>query len=170
MAIFEIAKNGIWSKKIFVKLIYLISRVFLGWTFLNFLAHCNSLKAQVLKNPKCLNWKSEWQIVFRRHLNWFLIKSCRYVQYIHNPLLRSIIQALLWCLICFRAHPSQSLCCNSSFPPTGFRSILFISRLVPDQQKFRHIVLKICLKIRTSILMYKKTWNLLKKELSGFKY
>ena len=33
MAIFEIAKNGIWSKKFFVKLIYLISQVFLAWTF-----------------------------------------------------------------------------------------------------------------------------------------
>ena len=33
--------------------------------------------------------------LLKRHLNWFLIKSCRYVQYIHNPLLRSIIQALL---------------------------------------------------------------------------
>ena len=48
-----------------------------------------SLKAQVLKNPKYLKWKSEWQIVLRRHLNWFLIKSC-------NPLLRSIIQADVW--------------------------------------------------------------------------
>ena len=28
------------AKKIFVKLIYLISRVFLAWNFLNFLAHC----------------------------------------------------------------------------------------------------------------------------------
>ena len=40
MAIFEIAKNGIWSKKIFfVKLIYLNSQFFLAWTFLIFLAH-----------------------------------------------------------------------------------------------------------------------------------
>ena len=30
LAIFEIAKNGIWSTKFFVKLIYLISRVFLA--------------------------------------------------------------------------------------------------------------------------------------------
>ena len=36
-AIFEIAKNWIWSKKIFVKLIYLIPQVFLAWTFKNFL-------------------------------------------------------------------------------------------------------------------------------------
>ena len=28
LVVFEIAKNGIWSKKLFVKLIYLISRVF----------------------------------------------------------------------------------------------------------------------------------------------
>ena len=28
------------QKFFFVKLIYLISRVFLAWTFLNFLAHC----------------------------------------------------------------------------------------------------------------------------------
>ena len=34
------AKNGFWSKH-FVKLIYLISRVFLAWTFYNFLAHCD---------------------------------------------------------------------------------------------------------------------------------
>ena len=40
MAIFEIAKNGIRIKNFFVKLIYLISRVFLAWTFLNFLAYC----------------------------------------------------------------------------------------------------------------------------------
>ena len=34
LAIFEIAKNGIWSKIFFVKLIYLISRgFFLDWTF-----------------------------------------------------------------------------------------------------------------------------------------
>ena len=45
MAIFEIAKNGIWSKKnFFVKLIYLISRLLLAWTFLNFLAHCGILQ------------------------------------------------------------------------------------------------------------------------------
>ena len=31
--IFEIAKNGFWSKYFFVKLIYLIPRVFLAWTF-----------------------------------------------------------------------------------------------------------------------------------------
>ena len=37
--IFEIAKNGFWSKNFFVKLIYLISPVFLAWNFLNFLAH-----------------------------------------------------------------------------------------------------------------------------------
>ena len=36
MAIFEIAKKGIWSKKIFVKLIYLISRVFFVLDFFNF--------------------------------------------------------------------------------------------------------------------------------------
>ena len=39
LPIFEIAKNGIWSIKFFVKLIYFISRVFLDWTFLKFLAH-----------------------------------------------------------------------------------------------------------------------------------
>ena len=33
------AKNGIWSKTFFVKLIYLISRIFLAWTFLIFLAY-----------------------------------------------------------------------------------------------------------------------------------
>ena len=33
--IFEIEKkNGFWSKRNFVKLVYLISRVFLAWTFL----------------------------------------------------------------------------------------------------------------------------------------
>ena len=32
-------KNGIWSEFFFVKLIYLISRVFLAWAFFNFLAH-----------------------------------------------------------------------------------------------------------------------------------
>ena len=40
LVIFEIAKNGIWSNNVFVKLIYLISRVFFVWTFLNFLARC----------------------------------------------------------------------------------------------------------------------------------
>ncbi len=30
LAIFEIAKNGIWSEKVFVELNYLISRVFLA--------------------------------------------------------------------------------------------------------------------------------------------
>ena len=41
LAIFEMAKNGIWSKEIFVKLIYLISRVLLGLDFfLIFPAHC----------------------------------------------------------------------------------------------------------------------------------
>ena len=39
MAIFEIAKNGIWSKKIFVKLILFDFTIFFTWTFLNFLAH-----------------------------------------------------------------------------------------------------------------------------------
>ena len=39
MAIFEITKNGIWSKKNSLKLIYLTSQFFLAWTFLNFLAH-----------------------------------------------------------------------------------------------------------------------------------
>ena len=34
------AKNGICSENFFVKLIYLISRVFLAWTFLNFLTRC----------------------------------------------------------------------------------------------------------------------------------
>ena len=46
MTIFEIAKNGIWSKKFFIKLFYLISRVFLAWTFLNFLAHCDEALSQ----------------------------------------------------------------------------------------------------------------------------
>ena len=46
MAIFEIAKNGFWSKRNFVKLVYLISRVFLAWTFLNFLAHSGSAFAR----------------------------------------------------------------------------------------------------------------------------
>ena len=41
LASFEIAKNGIWSKKLFVKMIYLTSRVFLAWTFFNFPAHCD---------------------------------------------------------------------------------------------------------------------------------
>ena len=36
MANFEIAKNGIWPKNVFVKLIYLISRIFLGLDFLKF--------------------------------------------------------------------------------------------------------------------------------------
>ena len=36
MAIFEIAKNGIWSKSILVKLIYLISRIFVGLDFFKF--------------------------------------------------------------------------------------------------------------------------------------
>ena len=41
LAIFEIAKNGIWLRKISIKLIYLISQVFfLAGTFLNILAHC----------------------------------------------------------------------------------------------------------------------------------
>ena len=34
------AKNVFWSKKKFVKLIYLIFTSFLAWTFLNFLAYC----------------------------------------------------------------------------------------------------------------------------------
>ena len=38
------AKNGIWLKKFLVNLIYLISRVFLAWTFLNFLACCVSIR------------------------------------------------------------------------------------------------------------------------------
>ena len=42
LAIFEIAKNGIWSKNLFVKLIYLISRAFWPGLFFNFLAHCAS--------------------------------------------------------------------------------------------------------------------------------
>ena len=45
LAIFEMAKNGIWSKKFFVKLFYLISRVFMAWTFSNFLAYCASVQA-----------------------------------------------------------------------------------------------------------------------------
>ena len=32
-AIFEIAKNGIWSKKIFVKLNLFDFKIFLAWTF-----------------------------------------------------------------------------------------------------------------------------------------
>ena len=40
LAILEIGKNGFWSKWNFVKWIYLISRVFLAWTFLNFLPPC----------------------------------------------------------------------------------------------------------------------------------
>ena len=39
LAIFEIAKKN-FVKNFFVKLIYLISGVFLVWTFFNFLAHC----------------------------------------------------------------------------------------------------------------------------------
>ena len=39
MSIFEFAKNGFWSKQFFVTLIYMISRLFLAWTFKNFLAH-----------------------------------------------------------------------------------------------------------------------------------
>ena len=52
LAIFEIAKNGIWWKNFFMKLIYLISRVFLAWTFLNFLAYCGLLntKENISKN------------------------------------------------------------------------------------------------------------------------
>ena len=41
LAIFEIAKHG---KQKFMKLIYLISRFFLAWSFLNFLAHCGGLE------------------------------------------------------------------------------------------------------------------------------
>ena len=36
LAIFEIAKNGIWSKKFIVKLIYLISQVFFGMNIFKF--------------------------------------------------------------------------------------------------------------------------------------
>ena len=36
LVIFESAKNEIWPKNFFVKLIYLISRFFLSWTFLIF--------------------------------------------------------------------------------------------------------------------------------------
>ena len=44
LVIFEMAKNGIWSKMI-VKLIYLITRVFLDCTFLDFLAHCEYINS-----------------------------------------------------------------------------------------------------------------------------
>ena len=47
LAIFEIAKNGIWSKHFFVKLIYLISRVFLAWTFLIFWPISSGLRHSV---------------------------------------------------------------------------------------------------------------------------
>ena len=55
LAIFEIAKNGIWSKKIFfMKLIYLISRVFLAWTFKDFLAHCDNINTHNNYDSYCL--------------------------------------------------------------------------------------------------------------------
>ena len=46
LAIFEIAKNGIWPKKNFreIDLFYFMS--FFGWTFLNFLAHYEFAKLQ----------------------------------------------------------------------------------------------------------------------------
>ena len=46
LSIFEIAKNGIWSNKLFVKLIYLISQVFwpgLSWIF------CPSVECNVAR-------------------------------------------------------------------------------------------------------------------------
>ena len=39
MAICEIAKNGIWSKKLFCEFDLFDLTSFFGWTFLNFLAH-----------------------------------------------------------------------------------------------------------------------------------
>ena len=39
----KLQKNGIWSKILFVKLIYLISRDFWPGLFLNFLAHCDMI-------------------------------------------------------------------------------------------------------------------------------
>ena len=48
MAIFEIAKKWNLVKNIFVKLIYLISRVILAWTFLNFLAPCEKIGKLIL--------------------------------------------------------------------------------------------------------------------------
>ena len=49
LAIFEIAKNGIWSKKIFEKLIILISRVFWPGLSLYYLAHYVVLWSQFRK-------------------------------------------------------------------------------------------------------------------------
>ena len=40
LAIFEMAKNGIWSKKIIHEIDLFDFTSFLAWTFLNFLAHC----------------------------------------------------------------------------------------------------------------------------------
>ena len=49
LAIFEIAKNGIWSKKFFVKLILFDFTSFFGWTFFNFLAYCDIFDAQKIE-------------------------------------------------------------------------------------------------------------------------
>ena len=50
LAIFEIAKNGIWWKKLLVKLIYLFSRVF--WLTVNLLAAASVIMKYKLKNQK----------------------------------------------------------------------------------------------------------------------
>ena len=51
----KLQKNGIWSKGFFVKLNYLISRVFLAWTFFNFLAHCGKSRYRKWHTGRFLN-------------------------------------------------------------------------------------------------------------------
>ena len=46
--IFEIAKNGIWSKKFFREIDLFDSMIFLDWTFLNFLVLQVNLKANIV--------------------------------------------------------------------------------------------------------------------------
>ena len=82
------AKNGNWSKKLFVKLIYLISRVFFAWTFFIFLAHCveNSyfyylpvevdIKVQYKHTRFCKFWSNFWHIVLNVpiYLDWIQLR------------------------------------------------------------------------------------------------
>ena len=110
MAIFEIAKNGIGSKKYFVKLIYLISRVFLAWTFLNFLAHCVS----TLKKYR------EIQTKFNFRINIDLITLEKYPQ--KQPVF--LLQLVLFLKVCFipktvtpQTNDSSGSPCGNSCPP-----------------------------------------------------
>ena len=62
------AKNGILSNKFFVKLIYLISRIFLAWTSLIFLAHCELPGNQNVKAWSNISLEIGW----RNRFNWAL--------------------------------------------------------------------------------------------------